>query len=79
MKADNTPKFDLSKYTNFADLFFKNLTTELPEYTEIKKYANNLVKGKQPPYDSIYSLVLIKLESLKIYIKIYLANSLIQL
>ena len=42
---------------------------ELPENTGINKHAIELQDGKQPPYGSIYSLKLVKLETLKTYIE----------
>lgn len=50
----------------------------IPKYTEINTYAINLKKGRQSPYRSIYSLKLLELETVKIYIKINLANSFIR-
>lgn len=51
---------------------------ELPENTGINKHAIELVKGKQPSYGPIYSLGLVKLETLKTYIEIYLKTGFIQ-
>lgn len=45
---------------------------KLLENTGINKYTINQVEGKQLLYRLIYSQKLIKLETLKIYIKIYL-------
>ena len=42
---------------------------ELPENIGINKHAIELVEGKQLPYDSIYSLGPVELETLKVYIK----------
>ncbi len=52
--------------------FYHELTIELPENTSINKYTIKLVKGKQPPYGSIYSRKLVELETLKIDIKPHL-------
>ena len=54
-------------------------TAELPENTEINKYAIELKESKQQPFRLIYNLGLIELEMLKIYIKIKLANGFIRL
>ena len=50
---------------------------ELPENTRINKHAIELKKAKQPPFGPIYSLNPVKLEILKTYIKINLANNFI--
>ena len=46
--------------------------------TGINNQAINLIKSKQTLYGLIYSLGLIKLETLKIYIEINLANRFIR-
>lgn len=78
LKADETLIAILSKYTNFIDIFFPNLIVELLEHTKINNYAIELIDSKQPSYRTIYSLRLIKLETLKTYIKINLANNFIR-
>ena len=50
---------------------------KLLENTKINEYIIKLEKSKQPPFKLIYSLKLIKLEILKTYIKINLANGFI--
>ena len=60
------------KYLDYFDVFLFNLVRELPKNTCINKYAIELIKDKKTPYEPIYSLKLVKLEILKIYIKIYL-------
>ena len=45
---------------------------ELPENTGINEHAIKLKDGKQPSYGPIYSLEPVELETLKIYIEIYL-------
>lgn len=52
-----------SEYTDFTNVFSKNLIAKLPKYTKINNYAINLVEGQQPPYKSIYGLRPIKLET----------------
>ena len=47
---------------------------ELPENTGMNKHTIKLEKDKQPPFEPIYSLGPVKLEILKTYIKINLAN-----
>ena len=44
------------KYSDFADVFSKEKALVLPEYTELNEHAIDLEDGKQPPYESIYSL-----------------------
>lgn len=53
-------------------MFLFNLEIELPENMDINTYAIELKKSKQPPYRLISTLDLIKLETLKTYIKTYL-------
>ena len=47
-------------------------------YTVINNYAIELVNGQQPPYEPIYSLGPIELETLKAYIEANLANGFIR-
>lgn len=69
----------LAKYLDFADIFLKKSTTVLPKHTEINTYALiNLEKDKQPLYGPIYSLELVELKTLKIYIETKLANGFIR-
>ena len=67
-----------AKYANFSDVFLKKSAKVLQEHIGINKNAVELEDGKQPPYRLIYSLGLIKLETLKTYIQINLANNFIQ-
>ena len=68
----------LSKYVNFADVFSPKLVVELWEHG-ISNYTIKLVDDRQFPYGSIDSLGLVKLETLKAYIKNNLANNFIRL
>ena len=52
---------------------------ELPENTEMNEHAIKLEEGKQLPFELIYSLSSVDIETLKIYIEISLANSFIRL
>ena len=54
-------------------------TAELLENTRINKYAIKLEKDKQSSFRLIYSLRLVELETLKIYIKTNLVNAFIRL
>ncbi len=77
LKADEAPTEVLSKYADFADVFSPKLAAELPEYTRINNYAIELVDDQQLPYDPIYSLGPVELETLKAYIENNLANAFI--
>lgn len=68
----------LSKYTDFVDVFFLNLVTKLLKLTRINNYPIDLVENKQPSYGTIYSLRLMKSETLKTYSKTNLANNIIR-
>ena len=68
-----------AKYLDFADVFFLDLASKLPRYTKINDHAIELVDSQQPPYRPIYSLGSIELKTLKVYIKINLANKFIRL
>ena len=52
--------------------------TELLNNTGINEHAIKLEKDKQPLFESIYSLGLMELETLKTYIKTNLANGFIR-
>ena len=67
-----------AEYLDFADVLSPDLTSELPEQIRINDYVIELVDGQQPPYDPIYSLRPVELETLKTYIKTNLANGLIR-
>lgn len=67
------------KYLDFANVFSSNSVAELPEHTGINNCFINLIKGQQLPYGPIYSLELVKLKTLKTYIKINFTNSFIRL
>lgn len=51
----------------------------LSKHTGMNDYLMELEEGRQPPYGLIYSPSLVKLETLKTYIKIYLKTGSIQL
>lgn len=69
----------LSKYADYINIFLPDSVAELPEHTDMHNNPINLINNKQPPHGLIYSLGPIKLETLKTYIKINLANSFIRL
>ena len=64
-------------YPDYDNILSLDLTMELPENIDINQNAIELVKRKQPSYDSIYSLGLVELETLNTYIKTYLKTGLI--
>ena len=71
-------KVSVSKeYTDFLEVFSKESAVMLLERLDINKHAIDLELGREPFYEPIYSLSLVELESLKIYIKINLANGFI--
>ena len=65
------------KYSDFTDVFLDKKALMLPEHTKLNEYAINLKNCKQPPYGPIYSLGLMELKTLKIYIKTYLKTGFI--
>lgn len=60
---------DYKKYTN---VFSTDLVIKLPENMGMNEHVINLVESKQLLYRSIYNLSLVKLETLKMYIKTHL-------
>ena len=67
-----------NEYVNFANVFFPDLASKLSMYTEINSYAIKLVDDQQSPYELIYSLKAVELETLKAYINTNLANGFIK-
>lgn len=67
-----------SKYTDYINVFSLDSAAELPKDTGINNYFTDLIDNKQLFYNPIYSLGSIKLEMLKIYIEINVANSFIK-
>ncbi len=67
-----------SEYTDFAKVLSPKLAVELPEHTGINDHTIELVDDWQPLYGPIYTLGLMKLETLKAYIENNLANSFIK-
>lgn len=68
-----------NKYSNFVDVFLPYLAFKLPEHSDINNHAIKPINSQQLPYKLIYSLRLVKLETLKAYIKTNLANKFIRL
>ena len=67
----------LAKYSDFANVFFEKSNLMLKQ-TGANGHAIMLEKGKQPPYEPIYSLEQVEFKTLKTYININLANGLIK-
>ena len=67
----------MAEYLNYNNVFLANNTVKLLEYIRINNYIIKLKKNKQLYFGLIYSLESVKLEMLKTYIKINLANSFI--
>ena len=65
------------EYCDYNNVFSAEYAAELLENTRINEYTIKLEKGKQPLFGPIYSLRLVELETLKIYIKINLTNGFI--
>ena len=76
--AKKTPTKVSAEYSDFADVFSPDLASELSKHTGINDHAMELVKGQQPPYEPIYSLGPVELETLKAYIETNLANGFIR-
>ena len=66
-----------TEYSDFADVFLEKSANVFPERTKANKHTIELEKGKQPPNRPIYSLELVELKTLKIYIKTNLTNGFI--
>ena len=68
----------MAEYSNYNNIFLIENTAKFLKNIKINKRVIKLEESKQPFFGFIYSLKLIKLEILKIYIKINLANGFIQ-
>ena len=67
-----------AEYSDYSDVFSAENAAKLPENTGMNEHAIELEEDKQPPFGPIYSLGLVELETLKIYIKTNPANGFIQ-
>ena len=79
LNADETFNSVSSKYTDFADIFSQDLVAKLLKVIGINDYTINLIVEHQSLYGPIYSLRLIELKTLKIYIVTNLTNGFIKL
>ena len=69
----------LAEYFNYNDFFSAENVAKHPEHTRMNDHAINLEESKQPFFGLIYSLELVELETLKIYIETNLTNSFIRI
>ena len=67
-----------TKYSGFSDVFLEEKASILLKIIKLNQHVVKLQKGQQPPYVLIYSLGPVKLEMLKTYIEINLANGFIR-
>ena len=68
-----------TKYSDFSDIFLIEKALILPKANELNEHTIKLQNGQQSSYRPIDSLGLIKLKTLKTYIKTNLANAFIWL
>ena len=68
-----------SKYLDSLDVFLEEKTSILPKTTKLNQHVIELQESQQLFYRPIYSLGLLKLKTLKTYIKTNLANGFIGL
>lgn len=78
LNINEAPTKVFSKYIDFADILLLKLAIKLSKYININRYTIKLVDDQQSLYCLIYSLRLVKLEILKVYIKINLSNKFIR-
>ena len=65
------------EYFDYSNIFSVENIAKLLENIRINEHIIELEEGKQPPFNLIYSLGLVELEILKIYIETNLANGFI--
>lgn len=78
LKANKALTTIFTKYFDYTNIFLSEFIIELLEYTNINNHVIKLENNKQPSYSLIYSPKPVRLEILKVYIKINLANSFIK-
>ena len=76
---DKPPIIISTKYLNYSNIFSIKNTAEFLEHIGINSYIIKLEKDKLPLFKPIYKPKLVKLEILKVFIKINLAKRFIQL
>lgn len=72
MQTNKAPTKKFLKYLDYASIILFNFAIKLQEYNIINDYTIKLIENKQFLYILIYSLIQIKLEILKTFIKTYL-------
>lgn len=77
-KVDETPTITFPEYSNFLDVISLELVAELSKHIEINEYTINLINNKQSPYQLMYSLNSIWLETLKMYMELNLVYNYIK-
>ena len=65
------------KYSDYSNIFSAENVAELLENITINEHAIKLEEDKQSPFNTIYKLRPVELETLKTYIKTNLANGFI--
>ena len=78
LKAKEASVTVLAEYLDCANVFSEKLAAILSEHTEINTHAIKLEKGKQSPYEPIYILGPVELETLKTYIETHLKTGFIR-
>ena len=78
LQQDKAPTKILPEYPDYADVFSPDLVIELTKNTGISEHAIELVQDKQPSYGPIYSVGLMELETLKVYMETTLKSGFIQ-
>ena len=75
---NKTPTEVQTEYSDYSNVFLAKYKAKLPENTRMNEHPIELEEGKQPLFGPIYSLGPVKLETLKTFIKINLANGFIR-
>ena len=65
------------KYSDYSNVFSVKNAIKFLKNSRMSDHAIKLEKDKLPPFESIYSLKPVELETLKTYIKINFVNSFI--
>ena len=63
-----------TKSSDFSNIFLEEKALVLMAITDLNQDAIKLQKGQQLPYKPIYSLGLVKLKTLKTYVKTNFTN-----
>ena len=78
LKANKISTTIFAKYFDYINIFSSKLIIKFLKYTSINNYTIELDKDKKLSYSLIYSLGLIELKMLKVYIRINLVISFIK-